>query len=64
MAAAEPGHGQIILVESLADELASDSLGILLSKAVGRHGRVNPRIATQATLEASPRTPRIRWRKH
>ena len=43
-----------ILVESLADELAPDSLGILLSKAVARHGRVNPRIATQATLEASP----------
>ena len=43
-----------ILVESLADELAPDSLGILLSKAVTRHGRVNPRIATQATLEASP----------
>ncbi len=43
-----------ILFESLADELAPDSLGILLSKAVARHARVNPRIATQATLEASP----------
>jgi len=42
-----------ILVESLDDELASDSLGILLSKAVARHG-LNPRIATQASLEASP----------
>jgi hypothetical protein len=43
-----------ILVESLADELAPDSLGILLSKAAARHAHVNPRIATQATLEASP----------
>jgi len=43
-----------ILFESLADELAPDSLGILLSKAVSRHAQVNPRIATQATLEASP----------
>jgi pimeloyl-ACP methyl ester carboxylesterase len=43
-----------ILVESLADDLAPDSLGILLSKAVTRHAHVNARIATQATLETSP----------